>query len=168
MRIRRHNPHVLRGSVDVVVPLVVLFALRILLIGHDEPGGGFAAGLIAAGALAIHEVAYAGDDLSVLGRRVPPARAMLGTGIALAAAMAVLPLLFGDVLLASTFWKLDLGLLGEPKVSTVLLFDIGVFLVVVGFANTILEHVTDAVLAGRDHADESEPEAVISEPAVRG
>lgn len=164
MRVRKRNPRVLRGAVDAVVPLVVLFALRVLLVGHDEPGGGFAAGLVAAGALAIHEVAYAGEDLRVLGRTVPRARTMLGAGIALAGGMAVAPLLLGDVLLTSTFWKLDLGLLGKPKVSTVFFFDVGVFLVVVGFARTILEHVTDRVLADRTPEDEA---ALDGDPAVQ-
>lgn len=147
-------PRVLRAAVNAVVPLVVVLALHLLLVGHDEPGGGFAAGLVAAGALAVHNLAHGGEDLKLLGREMPSARSMLGAGIALSAGTAAAPLLFGDVLLASTFWKLDLGLLGKPKVSTVLLFDVGVFLVVVGFARTILDHVTEDVVTSPTTAEE--------------
>lgn len=158
-------PRVLRLSVDIVVPLIAAFALYLLLVGHDEPGGGFAAGLVVAGALSIHELAHGGDALRILGRQLPSARGMLGAGIALAAGVAVAPLLFGDVLLSSTFWKLDLGLLGKPKISTVLAFDIGVFLVVVGFARTILDHVTEGVVTGPTDAEEAA--AASGDPAVR-
>lgn len=133
----------LRLAVDAVIPLVLLFSLFLLLVGHDQPGGGFAGGLLAAGALGVDAIAHRGAVDDALRRRLPPPQALLGIGLTLAAVVAMAPLAFGQPLLESTFAEIGLGALGTAKVSTVLIFDIGVFLIVVGLVTVVLDRVRE-------------------------
>lgn len=140
-------PDILRTAVDAVIPLVVLFALHLLLVGHDEPGGGFVAGLLAAGALAVDAIAHRGDAPGdgALRARLPSTETLVAVGLVMAAGVALLPMLGGGSLLDSSGISTDLGPFGTLKVTTVLVFDIGVFAIVVGFATAVLDRVREVV-----------------------
>lgn len=113
-----------------IIPPALLFALGLLLKGHNEPGGGFVAGLTAALAGVLTIAAY---GTRVFRDRMPvdPARLAL-VGIALALLTLVLPVLFGRPMLAHL--QADLHLPGglHWHVHTSLLFDAGVMLAVGG------------------------------------
>lgn len=114
--------------------LMVLFSIFVLLRGHNEPGGGFIGGLIAASAFAIYGIACG----------VSPVRralwfhpmAIAGFGLLLATLSGVLSL-FQDVPFLTGLWA-EPHLFGVPvTVSTPMVFDIGVYLVVVGSITSI-------------------------------
>jgi len=110
--------------------VILLASVWVLLRGHNEPGGGFIGGLLAVSATVLWAVA---QDASAARARLPmgdPVRlAALGAGLA---ALSGLPsLLDGQAYLTHWWGSLDL-FMTSVKVSTVMLFDLGVYLCVWG------------------------------------
>jgi len=115
---------ILRTAARVLMPLLLLFALFLLLRGHNDPGGGFVGGLVVAGAFALHAIAY-GVPASRRALVAQPST-LLGMGLLLALVSGLPAVLRGQPFLTSQW--VDVGFaLGTP-----LIFDIGVFLVVIG------------------------------------
>lgn len=122
--------------VRVIFHALILFSFYLLLTGHNSPGGGFAAGLVAGLALVAR---YLTGGREELGATVPiDAGRILGAGLALAATVALVPLFFGQEALASAWVDLDLGPLGTLPIVTSTFFDIGVYLVVFGLVLDVL------------------------------
>ncbi|HET8879329.1 MAG TPA: Na+/H+ antiporter subunit A, partial [Arthrobacter sp.] len=125
---------------EVVTRLVfhsmIVFSLYLLLAGHNLPGGGFAGGLMAGLALTIRYLAGGRFEL----REATPlsAGALLGIGLATAAASGVAPLLLGGQVFQSAIVELWLPVFGDIKFVTSTIFDIGVYIVVVGLALDVL------------------------------
>lgn len=130
------NGLILPTATKLLLPLLLLFSLFLLLRGHDEPGGGFAGGLVASAAFALLATAAGVPNA----RRVlhVDTRTLIGIGLVLALGSGLLGLLAGQAFLTS-LW-LDVTLPGgtELYVGTTLLFDVGVYLVVVGMVLTIV------------------------------
>ena len=126
---------------DVTVRLlfhsVLVLAVYLLFAGHNQPGGGFIGGLVAGAAFALRYV-EGGIDAVRDGVRVRP-WTLLGVGLTLAAVTSLVPLLFGGAVLESSYVVLELGPLGDPKLTSPLFFDTGVFLVVVGMVLMLFE-----------------------------
>lgn len=116
-------------TVELITQSVLLLALYFLFAGHNEPGGGFIGGLVAGGALALRELA--GMPPPGLLRRVDPL-ALMGVGLVLAAGTGMAAWLFDAPFLTSDKLQLELPVLGTVKLFSVLAFDTGVLLVVVG------------------------------------
>ncbi|GAA4724293.1 multicomponent Na+:H+ antiporter subunit A [Promicromonospora umidemergens] len=115
---------------------MILFALFLLFSGHNAPGGGFAAGLVAGLALAVR---YLAGGRYELGEAAPVHPGLvLGTGLFLSAGVGLVALLAGQAALESTILHLYVPVLGEIHLVTSLFFDIGVFLVVIGLVIDIL------------------------------
>jgi multicomponent Na+:H+ antiporter subunit A len=109
-----------------------VLAAYFLFAGHNQPGGGFVAGLTAGAAISLRYVAGGADAV----RRSVPVKpwTVLGGGLTLAAATAIVPLLLGESILEHAVWEADLPLIGTMKTTSALPFDIGVFFVVVGLS----------------------------------
>lgn len=116
---------------------LIVFSLFLLFTGHNAPGGGFVGGLVAGGALILRYVAEGSDDLRRLVPVTPPS--VLGAGLACAAVAGAVGLVAGESFLTYEALELTLPLFGSVKLATVLLFDIGVYLIVVGMVYAILE-----------------------------
>ena len=131
MRLGRRSPILEHGAVTVAGPLL-MFSAYLLFVGHNQPGGGFAAGLVAGVAVVLAWVA--GGQATV--QRVLPLRAsaLLGAGLVLAAGTGFASLLLGAGFLQSDYIEVALPLIGTVKVVSALAFDTGVYLVVVGMA----------------------------------
>ncbi|NUS35051.1 MAG: Na+/H+ antiporter subunit A, partial [Pseudarthrobacter sp.] len=125
---------------EVVTRLVfhsmIIFSLYLLLAGHNLPGGGFAGGLTAGLALTIRYLAGGRFEL----REAAPlsAGALLGSGLALAAMSGVMPLLLGGQVFQSAIIQIWLPVFGDIKFVTSTIFDIGVYIVVVGLVLDVL------------------------------
>jgi multisubunit Na+/H+ antiporter MnhB subunit len=124
-------------TVRVVFPAVVVLSLYFLFAGHNQPGGGFVGGLVLGAGLALRFVA--GGLPEVRGTFAVPASLPLGVGLSLAAGTAIVPLLFGDAPLESAKAAVDVPVLGTVNFTSVLAFDAGVYLVVVGLVMAIVE-----------------------------
>lgn len=116
---------ILTTTARLLVALTMLFSVFILLRGHNEPGGGFLGGLIAAISFVLYTLAEGPGSVRAALRFDPRRVAMVGVGLAVAAGL--LGLLAGEPFLTG-LWTRVLG----AKVGTPLLFDVGVYLVVLG------------------------------------
>lgn len=125
---------IFRTFAPFLTALMIVFSVFVLLRGHNEPGGGFIGGLIAASALAIYGIACG----------VAPVRRALkfhpmsisAFGLALAAAAGI-PSFFVSVPYLTGLWASPKILGVTIDVSTVTMFDIGVYFVVVGAISSI-------------------------------
>lgn len=117
-------------------PLVLAFSLYLLFVGHNAPGGGFVGGLTAGTAFVL---VYVGGGIERL-RSVVGVRheTLLGAGLALAATTGLASLVLGEPFQSSAILEWHVPLLGEIHLVTVLFFDIGVYLIVVGLVLALL------------------------------
>jgi multicomponent Na+:H+ antiporter subunit B len=123
-------------ATNMLQPLLLLFSVYLLLSGHDEPGGGFTGGLVAAAAYTLHAIAY---DVPSARRalRVRP-QVLVGTGLLVALLSGLLAPLQEQPFMKSLWTKVPRPGLPPLEVGTPLLFDAGVFLVVMGFTLTVV------------------------------
>lgn len=138
------NTLIFRTVAPFLTALMIVFSIFVLLRGHNEPGGGFIGGLIAASAFAIYGIAYGVaavrraiwfHPLSIAG-----AGLMLAVVSGLISAFAGVPFMTGLWIYPHLFGV-------EVPLATVMSFDIGVYLVVVGSITSIalaLEEKDDA------------------------
>ncbi len=129
-------PIMLRMMMQPMLPLAMGVATYIFLRGHNLPGGGFIAGLIAAIALLLQFLS-AGIDHAQARMRLDFAR-MLGIGLVIALLTGIGSMAFGLPFLSSAFTYIDPPILEEFELASALLFDLGIFLVVVASVVVII------------------------------
>ncbi len=133
---------ILRTAGHFLLPLLLIFSVFLLLRGHDEPGGGFIAGLVASAAIALY--LFSMDIRAARKVLWVDPRNLLGIGLTLAVLSGVPAIFRGQAFFTAQWWPLDLPLFGTLKLSTPLFFDIGVYLVVVGSVLTIVLTLAEA------------------------
>ncbi len=122
---------VVRTGIRVASPLALLVALYLFFAGHNQPGGGFAAGLVIGAVVALR---------AIVGLVVPRRPSwILALGGTIAGAVAVAPLLFGESLLDQVVVEGEVPILGKVKSGSALVFDLGVTILVVGLIVAVLE-----------------------------
>lgn len=130
------NPLILMTLSRLLLPLALLISVFIFLRGHNLPGGGFIAGLITAVALALQYIAsgvgWVEQRLSLNYQR------MAGVGVLIASLTGLGSWVFGRPFLTSAFGHFELPLVGEFELATAMLFDLGVYLTVVGSTQLVL------------------------------
>jgi len=136
-RVRPENRSImLEVIVRILFHTIIIVSLYLLFAGHNLPGGGFAGGLVAGMALVMRYIAGGRYEL---GAAAPTdAGRLLGTGMTIAVACAVVPVFLGDQPLTSYFWEATIPVLGHVEFVTSTLFDIGVYLVVIGLVLDVL------------------------------
>ncbi|KRA25134.1 cation:proton antiporter [Microbacterium sp. Root61] len=136
-RVRPENRSImLEVIVRILFHTIIIVSLYLLFAGHNLPGGGFAGGLVAGMALVMRYVAGGRYEL---GAAAPTdAGRLLGVGMTLAVGCAVVPLFFGLSPLTSAFFEADIPVLGHIEFVTSTIFDIGVYLVVIGLVLDVL------------------------------
>jgi len=127
---------ILQTAARFLLPLLLLFSLFLLLRGHNQPGGGFSGGLVAAAGFILYGIAFGAREV----RRALPEnlQALIGSGLVIALSSGVLALFFGLPLMTGLWGKLDLPGLGVLDVGTPVIFDIGVYLAVIGVTLSII------------------------------
>lgn len=152
----RHRSILLEVVVRLTFHAVIVVSLYLLFAGHNLPGGGFAGGLVAGLALVGR---YLAGGRYELGAALPlGAGTILGAGLFVAAGAAVVPLAFGLPPLTSTYWEAEVWLLGEISFVTSTIFDIGVYLIVIGLVLDVLRSLGAEV--DRQGGDEQAPVAL--------
>jgi multicomponent Na+:H+ antiporter subunit B len=129
------NSVILRSATSLLLAVLLLFSGFLLLRGHDLPGGGFIGGLLGASAVALYAIAY-GREAAVRLLRVPP-HALIGWGLVFGVGAGFLAALGGEPYLTGQ-WLIFTFAGVEWKLSSPLVFDIGVYLVVVGVVLTMV------------------------------
>ena len=127
---------ILRTTSEILHPVLLLFALHLVAAGHDQPGGGFAGGLVAAASYVLRSLAHGVDE----GRRRLPAspRGLLGIGLGAALAAALLPLATGRPFFTALWAEIPVPWGGMLYVGTPYLFETGVLLVVSGVVLSVM------------------------------
>lgn len=129
------NSLILRSTTRVLIAVLLLLSIFLLLRGHNLPGGGFIGGLVGASAVALYAIAF-GLDRARYALRVEP-RNLAATGLAVAIASGLFAAFAGRPFLSGEWLFFSLG--GDTVyVGTPLLFDIGVYLVVIGIVLTLV------------------------------
>ena len=128
---------ILRAATRYLVAMLLVFSVYMLLRGHNEPGGGFIGGLIGATGFVLYALGCGTGEAREALRVKPQTVAMTGLGVALGAGL--MAGLFGDALFTGQWLFIgatedDYGL----PLSSVLVFDIGVYLVVLGAVLTLV------------------------------
>lgn len=122
--------------VRILFHTIIVVSIYLLFAGHNSPGGGFAGGLVAGMALVMRYIAGGRWEL---GAAAPTdAGRLLGAGLIVAVGTAVIPLFFGLSPLTSSFWEWEIPLIGHVEFVTSTIFDIGVYLVVIGLVLDVL------------------------------
>ena len=127
---------ILATAARYLLSLFLVFSIFILMRGHDQPGGGFIGGLIAAAAFALNAVAFDARTARRTLRTDP--RNLIPIGLLIALGSGILPLLAGDPFLTGLWFTAYVPGLGELTLGTPLVFDCGVYLVVIGVTLTMI------------------------------
>ncbi len=128
------QPLMLRVAARMVLPLALVVTLYIFMRGHNQPGGGFIAGLITAVALVLQYMAMGQSRAEALLRAEGGSRFVrwIGIGLGIAGLTGVGAFAFGQPFLTSAHGHPVVPLLGELPLATAALFDLGVYITVVG------------------------------------
>jgi multicomponent K+:H+ antiporter subunit A len=126
-----------------LLPVALLVSLYLLLRGHNLPGGGFIGGLVTGTAIVVQYLAF---GTAWVDRRLPLRHlALIGGGIGLAALTGFAAIALGVPFLTSTFGYADWPVVGQFELASAMVFDLGVYLAVVGVVLAILATI------GRQH-----------------
>lgn len=127
---------ILSTATRFLLPLLLLFSIFVLLRGHDHPGGGFIGGLIAGAGYALNAIAF-GVRRSRRALRADP-RLLIAAGLVAALGSGIFGLVGGRPFMTAYWVVLEIPVLEELAVGTPLLFDGGVYLVVLGVTLDII------------------------------
>lgn len=131
------NDVILQTVTKIVAFIILAFSIYMFFAGHHNPGGGFIGGLMSAAALILLYLAF---DVEYMKRILPfDYIAMIAMGLLLAIVTGLGSLFFDVPFLSHTYDYFDLPVFGEKtELATALLFDLGVYLTVVGVTMTII------------------------------
>jgi len=135
---------ILQTAARLLMPLLLLFAVFLLLRGHNQPGGGFVGGLVVAASFVLYSIAF-GVDAARRALLVRPST-LLGIGLLVALVSGLPAVVAGHAFMTALWTTVAAGSL-SLAVGTPLVFDVGVFLAVIGVVLTIVFTLAEAVLA---------------------
>lgn len=125
----------------LLVYIILTVAIYLFFAGHHTPGGGFVGGLITACALLLLFMAF---DIETVAQMLPiDFKNVAALGVLIAVLTGVASLLMDQPFLNQSFGTVDFPLVGEVELATAVLFDLGVYLAVVGTAVVILLSISE-------------------------
>jgi len=133
------HPLILAMISQSLLPLALLVSAYIFLRGHNMPGGGFIAGLITSVALIQQYIAHGVDWIKP--RIKVDYQTLIASGVLIAALTGAGSWLFGKPFLTSWFDYFDIPLVGKIELASAIVFDLGVYLTVVGATLLILANL---------------------------
>lgn len=133
---QKPNNMMLQTLARLIILIVLSFSIYLLLAGHNGPGGGFIGGLMTASAILILYLSF--DIKSIQSVMQFDYIKIIGIGLLLASLTGVLSMVFGFPFLKQFFDYFALPILGEVELTTAMLFDLGVYFVVLASALKII------------------------------
>lgn len=134
----------LRTAVKLIFPLVLIFSAYIAIKGHNEPGGGFVGGLMAAVAFLLYRMTHGRGALVRLMPFHP--RVLVFLGLLIALATAVVPMFFGwPFLTTKVIDELPIGFGQSIHFASAVFFDAGVLMVVVGVSVGMIQRLHEEI-----------------------
>lgn len=132
---------ILRVANRILVGLILVFSVYLLFRGHNAPGGGFSAALVAATGFSLFAIAE-GPKPVRQALRVDPL-VFVAWGMLLTIGSGLCAVVTGQPYLTGLWWPSD-SIAGMPAVGTPLVFDVGVFFVVLGAILTLVLHLEES------------------------
>lgn len=131
---------ILQTTTKLLVFVIFTFSVYVLFTGHHNPGGGFIGGLITSSAIVLLYMAF---DAQTVREIIPMDFKLIGVvGVLLAVGTATSSMFFGDAFLTGAHIEADLPIIGEIEIGSALIFDIGVYLTVIGTTLTIITSIS--------------------------
>lgn len=130
----------LRTSARLIMPLMLIFSIFLLLRGHNDLGGGFTGGVVASAAFMLD--AIAANPATTRAKIYLKPRSLIGLGLLVALTSGVVAILSGLPFMTGLWLQESVSVLG--KVGTPLIFDLGVYLVVIGVNLHILLNLMES------------------------
>lgn len=137
----RLDSTILKTATNYLLPLLIMFSIFVLIRGHYLSGGGFVGGLIASIAFVLHSFAYNTKRTISLFRLNPMFLIPIGLSVSLVSAL--LPTLISKPFMTSVWFIDHVAVIGS--FGSALIFDVGVYLVVIGVVLTILFTISENV-----------------------
>lgn len=132
---------ILQTAAKVLVFIIMIYSIYILFAGHNNPGGGFIGGLITASALMLLYLAF---DVETVRDIIPLDFKIVGAiGVMLALLTGLASVLLGDNFLFQYYEYVNLPLLGKTGLGTAFVFDLGVYMAVIGTTMTIIRSISE-------------------------
>lgn len=141
MKWPRPNNMMLQVAIRFISLIIFAFSIYLFLAGHNNPGGGFIGGLMTAISLLVLYLAFDMKTIKDVIRL--NFTVFIGIGLLFAVGTGIISMLFGYQFLKHFFDTFQLPIFGEFELTTALLFDLGVYLVVVGAALTIILNIAE-------------------------
>ena len=132
---------ILRKAARYLFPVIMLFSIYLLLRGHNEPGGGFVGGLAAASGFILNQLAF--DLQSTKKLMNVESLTLIGVGLLTAMVSSVLTMLDGQPYFSSHWTTIHITPGWHLEIGTPLVFDVGVYLVVLGVTLAILLSISN-------------------------
>jgi multicomponent K+:H+ antiporter subunit A len=133
---KERYPMLLASISQSLLPLALLVSFYIFLRGHNLPGGGFIAGLVTAIAFILQYIAHGSNWISE--RITINYRKIIASGIAIALLTGIGSWFFGRPFMTTWFDYFDIPFIGKTELASALVFDLGVYITVVGATLMIL------------------------------
>ena len=137
----------------MIFHITLLVSVYIMLRGHNAPGGGFAGGLIAGAAFVFRLLAGGSEGRTVVARLSPVV--LIAVGMLLAIGTGFISLILGNEFLESAIVHVDLPAIGDVKLVSAAVFDLGVYLLVIGVVIIVLSHLASRTHGGGSVRDEA-------------
>lgn len=132
----KSNNLILKTTTSLISFLMLGFGIYLFFAGHNSPGGGFIGGLLTSGAFLLLYITY---GMKTVNKRLPiNFTKLVPLGLLIAALTSAGSFLFGEPFLSHTFGYFYFPIFGEVELATAMLFDLGVYLTVVGVIMTII------------------------------
>ncbi|MCP3763919.1 Na(+)/H(+) antiporter subunit B [Domibacillus sp. A3M-37] len=139
----RENDVILQTVSKIAVFIILTFGVYLFLAGHHHPGGGFIGGLTLSSAFVLLYLAF---DVETINAGIPlDYKKVAASGVLIAVFTGMGSLLFGSSFLSQTFAYFDLPIFGKTELATVVLFELGVALGVIGVVVTIMISISEDV-----------------------
>ncbi|MBB6452819.1 multicomponent Na+:H+ antiporter subunit B [Salirhabdus euzebyi] len=135
------NDLILRTTTALIAFILLAFSIYLFLAGHNAPGGGFIGGLMTAAAIILMYMTYGLDTMN----KVIPLnfKLLVPIGLLIATLTGVGSFVFDQPFLSQTYTYVHLPILGDAELATAMLFDLGVYLTVIGITLTIILSIAD-------------------------
>ncbi|WP_217585521.1 Na(+)/H(+) antiporter subunit B [Lentibacillus saliphilus] len=135
------NDLIFRTTTSLIAFILLGFSIYLLLAGHNSPGGGFIGGLMTSSAILLMYMAYGMDIV----KKILPInfRLLILIGLLIAVTTGIVSLFIGVPFLSQTFTYVTLPIFGKIELATAMIFDIGVFLTVLGVTITIISTIAE-------------------------
>ena len=137
------NDVILQSVTKVVVFIILTFGVELFFSGHNNPGGGFIGGLVLSSAFVLLYLVF---DIERVHKGIPfDFKKIAAFGVLLVVLSGIGSVLFGTQFLTQGFREFNLPVFGTTELATVIMFEAGVALTVVGVVVTIILSISEDV-----------------------